>query len=125
MSITRLVLQGDSYQFPYLADADARRIISRQPDTMVTILWTKFPTLKETIVYGEGCLAEDNLALAMFRQALETHDWTYHYSDDPSVWKRGGTEAHRIAFLRSNLKDRGLVQGEVLYEELAWKDPNA
>tara|TARA_R100000773_G_scaffold22815_1_gene20105 strand:- start:12668 stop:12925 length:258 start_codon:yes stop_codon:yes gene_type:complete len=42
-------------------------------------------------------------------KALKAHDWTYAYSDDHRVWKRGQAERERIDELLSLAHRRGFT----------------
>ncbi len=42
-------------------------------------------------------------AVADYEAALKKHDWTYDYSDDHSVWKRGQAEQKRLEALQSRI----------------------
>jgi hypothetical protein len=50
--------------------------------------------------------------------ALETHDWTYEYSDSHAVWQRGSAERSHIRALVAKTGD----EGRALYEEHAAKN---
>lgn len=37
-----------------------------------------------------------------YLKLLKAHDWTYHYSDDPSVWKKGTQTSQTLMSLAKN-----------------------
>lgn len=56
--------------------------------------------------------------VSLYREALSRHDRWYHYSDDPSVYRKGALEAAQICALRANLSEN--VANEVVWE--VWPD---
>ena len=50
------------------------------------------------------------MTLEDFEQLLRTHDWTYNYSDDHSVWTKGREQANKIANARKLLEAKGLQE---------------
>jgi hypothetical protein len=38
-----------------------------------------------------------------YRALLKTHDWSYEYSDDPTVYERGRNERTRLRILQREL----------------------
>lgn len=43
-----------------------------------------------------------------FEKLLQAHDWTYTYSDDHRVWKKGVAEETQINLARNLLADQGV-----------------
>lgn len=58
---------------------------------MLTPMWANHQEL--TLTNGEQMTIEE------FYKLLEGHDWTYQYSDDFSVWRRGSDRAKQISHL--------------------------
>ena len=59
-----------------------------------------------------------NQTLADFESKLRSHDWTYQYSDDHAVWRRGQAEREAIAAQLIQLKSQGLAsEAEALYKQ--------
>ena len=51
---------------------------------------------------------------------LRTHDWSYDYSDDHSVWTRGKNERAAINQLMQQCKEAGLgPEADGLYDRYA------
>ena len=42
------------------------------------------------------------MAIEQFKIMLRNHDWTYNYTDDHRVWKRGQQQHDRIQWLCNN-----------------------
>jgi hypothetical protein len=42
------------------------------------------------------------MAIEQFKVMLRNHDWTYNYTDDHRVWKRGQQQHDRIQWLCNN-----------------------
>jgi len=40
---------------------------------------------------------------------LKHHDWTYNYSDDHSVWRRGEAERMNLLYQRKKLDPNGTI----------------
>jgi len=51
--------------------------------------------------------------LAEYRALLKAHDWTFEYSEDQTVWRRGGTELARLRELQKRLDPKYEVWNEV------------
>lgn len=51
------------------------------------------------------CVAymESDTELARYHRLLATHDWTYEFSDDHSMWQRGCAERHVLNALAAQL----------------------
>jgi hypothetical protein len=49
-----------------------------------------------------------NEPLVVLEKLLQTHDWSYEFSDDHSVWKRGMSERKAI-----NQEQRRLIGNEL------------
>ena len=55
-----------------------------------------------------------------FEYLLKTFDWSYQYSDDHGVWRRGRAHAEAIANKFKELNDHSLElykKADALYEE--------
>jgi hypothetical protein len=53
-----------------------------------------------------------------YLKLLKAHDWTYHYSDDHSVWKKGTETAQQLTMLAKDYANL-----EVMYRNyIATKD---
>lgn len=46
---------------------------------------------------------EGDTELQRYQRLLATHDWTFGYSDDHSVWQRGRTERARLNMMAAQL----------------------
>lgn len=44
-------------------------------------------------------VAAEIAALDAYKQRLANHDWTYHFSDDPRIYRAGVSEANQILSL--------------------------
>lgn len=49
-----------------------------------------------------------NEILTQYEEMLKTHDWTYGWSDDFSVWKRGNAQRNKINAMKKELGEVGL-----------------
>jgi hypothetical protein len=59
-----------------------------------------------------------NEILAQYEEMLKTHDWTYGWSDDFSVWKRGSAQRKKINAMKKELEESGLDnEAKELYEK--------
>jgi len=57
-----------------------------------------------------------NEPLAILEKLLQAHDWTYEFSDDHSVWKKGMTERSAINQEQKRLVELGLATTEEVQE---------
>jgi len=57
-----------------------------------------------------------NESLAILEKLLQFHDWTYEFSDDHSVWKRGKAEREAINQEQKRLVSNGLATVEEVVE---------
>ena len=57
-----------------------------------------------------------NESLAILEKLLQFHDWTYEFSDDHSVWKKGMAERSAINQEQKRLIDSGLATVEKVQE---------
>ena len=48
--------------------------------------------------------------LVKYEQLLKSHDWTYNYSDDHGVWKKGTVEAEEIRRYKNILNGIGMSE---------------
>ena len=55
----------------------------------------------------------------LFEKLLDSHDWTYMYSDDHSVWRRGIAESDRINGMLKSLSVDDQVRAKALYDKYA------
>lgn len=64
--------------------------------------------------------------LANLEQLMKNHDWTYHYSDDHRVWRRGEESSARLTSAMQTLKSQGLEQQvQALWEQYCpWSETN-
>lgn len=54
-----------------------------------------------------------------FTKLCNAHDWTYEYSDDHSVWKRGTAERDRLmAIVKEGGAEYGHIYNEIGKERL-------
>jgi len=51
--------------------------------------------------------------LAEYRALLQAHDWTFEYSEDQTVWRRGSAELARLRELQKKLDPKYEVWNEV------------
>lgn len=63
-------------------------------------------------------------SLNKFWRILRNHDWTYEYSDDHNVWRRGSAE---LSFIRSIVEQGGEDYKKLFeeYSEYAWRKDNS
>lgn len=47
--------------------------------------------------------------LAELEAKCKKHDWTYHFTDDPSVWNKGKSSANAIDSILAQMK---IIDGE-------------
>ena len=58
------------------------------------------------------------LEMDLFERMLESHDWTYHYSDDHRYYTKGRDEAHKIRIMMERLEEAGQGdQAKELFEK--------
>ena len=57
-----------------------------------------------------------NEPLAILEKLLQAHDWTYEFSDDHSVWKKGMAERSAINMEQKRLVNDGLATVEEVQE---------
>jgi len=57
-----------------------------------------------------------NETLVILEKLLKSHDWSFDYSDDYSVWKRGMAEWQAINQEQKRLISNGLVTVEEVQE---------
>ena len=55
--------------------------------------------------YSEACWGIPTFAIEMFEEMCKEHDWTYEYSDDHRVWKRGREAEGRLKAKYTMLKN--------------------
>ena len=58
------------------------------------------------------------ITLDILKDKLESHDWTYEYSDDMRYWRAGHAERKEINELMASLYNTPLmVEARLLYDE--------
>ena len=57
-----------------------------------------------------------NESLVILEKLLKSHDWSFDYSDDYSVWKRGMAERQAINQEQKRLISNGLATVEEVQE---------
>ena len=57
-----------------------------------------------------------NEPLVVLEKLLQTHDWSYEFSDDHRVWKRGTDERNAINQEQKRLISNGLATVEEVQE---------
>jgi hypothetical protein len=55
----------------------------------------------------------------VFEKLLNSHDWTYMYSDDHSVWRRGIASSDKIEGMKKMLAAEDSVRAKALYDKYA------
>lgn len=56
--------------------------------------------------------------MELFERMLQTHDWTYHYSDDHRYYVKGRDEAQKIRVMMERLEAAGQGdQAKELFEK--------
>lgn len=55
---------------------------------------------------------------ARYRFLLGTHDWSYQFSDDYSVWVKGETQWREISELQRKIDPNYVIWNEVVPDDL-------
>jgi hypothetical protein len=56
--------------------------------------------------------------MELLQHMLESHDWTYHFSDDHRAYVKGRDESQKIRVMMGRLKKMGLEDESVkLYDQ--------
>ena len=58
----------------------------------------------------------------VFEKLLYWHDWTYMYSDDHSVWRKGVAESAKIEAMRKALAAEDPVRAKALYDKYVLRE---